>query len=108
VQRAAIVSGGNFGVGLLGLLEGEVAGERDDAVEFGVELLESIEVDIGEPLGGELAVFDPLRKLRDGGEGDVFVARGKRPRIDVTPNETILRGCDFNAGEDGIPTSGGR
>ena len=42
VQRAAIFAGGDFGVGLLGLLQGEVARERDDAAQRGIKFFEAL------------------------------------------------------------------
>ncbi len=50
VERAAIVAGGDFGVGGFGLREGVVAGEGDDAVDFWIEALDAVEVDVGEAL----------------------------------------------------------
>ena len=46
VQRAAIFPGGNFRVGFLGLREGEVGGQGDDAAEFGIVLFDSPQIDI--------------------------------------------------------------
>ena len=39
MQWAAIVSGGNLAVGLLGLRQRQIAGERDDAAQLGIEAL---------------------------------------------------------------------
>ena len=39
VQRSAIFAGGDFFVGLLRLLQRQVASQRDDAVQLGIELL---------------------------------------------------------------------
>ena len=80
VQWAAVMSGGDLGVGLLRLFEGEVAGQGDDATQLGIELLEAVEIDVCKPLRGEPAVLDPLRELGDWGERDVLVARGQRTR----------------------------
>ena len=80
VQRATIAAGGDLAIGLLGLLERMVFGERDDAAQRGIEALEAIEIDAGEPLGGELARMDPAAELGDVGEGDVVIARWAEAR----------------------------
>ena len=52
-------------------------------------------------------MLDPVRKLRDGGEGDVLVFRGKRAGIGVAADESVLGRVNFDAGQDGIPARGG-
>ena len=74
MQRAAIMAGGDFLVGLACLGEGVIAGESNDAMQFGIETLQAIEIDAGEALGGQRLGFDPARKLGHGGIGDGFVA----------------------------------
>ena len=69
-------------VGLLRLLQRQVARQRDDAMQLGIELLQPLQIDLGEALGGQLAGLDPARELGDGGEGDVFVASGQRAGVD--------------------------
>ena len=44
VERAAILAGGDLLVGLPGLRQRQVAGQRDDAAQLGVEALQSFEV----------------------------------------------------------------
>jgi hypothetical protein len=61
MQRAAIVSGGNLAVGLLGLRQSQVAGERDNAVQLGIEALQAVQIRAREALRRELARFDPAR-----------------------------------------------
>ena len=78
VQRSAIMAGGNFGVGLAGLVESVFAREGDDAVQFGIKALDAANVDFSQARGGELAALDPARKLGDGCEGDVFFSGRKR------------------------------
>ena len=97
VQRAAIFAGGDFGVGLLRLCEGVIARERDDATQLGIEALQALEIDAGEALGGELARFDPARKLGDRREGDVFVVGGQRPGIGFRAHEAVACRCGFVA-----------
>ncbi len=76
VKRATIAAGGDLAVGLPGLRERLIFGERDDAVQRRVEALEAIEIDAGEPLRCELARVNPAAELRDAGEGDVVIAFG--------------------------------
>ena len=82
MQRPAILAGGDFFVGLLGLLHGKVASQRDHTVQLGIELLQSLQIDVREALGGEFTRFDPARELRDGRECDVLVVPGQRAGID--------------------------
>ena len=46
VQRAAIFAGGDFDVGLFGLRERQVARQRDDAAQLGIEALEALEINV--------------------------------------------------------------
>ena len=73
VERAAVVAGGDFGVGGFGLGEGVVASEGDDAVQFGVEALDAFEIDVDEMGAFELPGLDPVREMVDGGVGDGLV-----------------------------------
>ena len=75
-----------------------IAREGDDAAEFRIEALEALEIDAGQPLGGELAVFDPAREVRDRREGDVFVARGQRAGIGGGAHEAVAIGTGGLAG----------
>ena len=51
VKRTAVFAGGDFFVGLLCLGEREIARERDDAAQLGIELLDALQIDLGEALG---------------------------------------------------------
>ena len=77
VQRAAIVACCDFRVGLACLLKRVVARQGDDAAELRIESFEAVQVNLGQPFGGELAALDPARKLRDGCKGDVAFVRGQ-------------------------------
>jgi len=101
VERAAIFSGGDFGVGLFGVREGEFAGDGDDAAKFVIELGDAIEIDVGETFAGELSFFDPAGELRDGGVGDVFVFCGERAGNGGGADEAIFLRAIGLAGEDG-------
>jgi len=48
VQWAAITAGSNFSIGVAGLLQRQLLGQRDDTVQHGVELLQAIQVELGQ------------------------------------------------------------
>ena len=60
-------------VGFLGLREREIARQRDDAVQLGIEFFQTVEIDSREPVGSEFSLFDPSRKPRDRCERDVVI-----------------------------------
>jgi hypothetical protein len=51
-------------------------GMRDDAAQLRIEAFQPVEIHAGESIGGELALFDPARELRQRGEGDGIVTFG--------------------------------
>jgi hypothetical protein len=55
------------------LRQSQFARDRDDAMQLGIELLDALEVDVGETLGGELALLEPARELAEGCESNVSV-----------------------------------
>ena len=67
MQRATILARPTL-VGALRLGEREIARQRDHAAQFGIELLQPVEIDVGEALGGELAGFNPAGKLVTGAQ----------------------------------------
>ena len=81
MQRATVLPCRNFRIGLPGPRQRVIARQRDDAAQLGIEFLQTIEINLREPLGCELAIFDPLREVRDGGKRDVVVLFGQRPGI---------------------------
>ena len=98
-----IVAGGDGFVGGAGLFEGVIAGEGDDAAEFGIEAGDAVEIDFGEALGGEVAVLDPAGELMDGGEGDGGIVGGERDVCNFGANKLIAEGEGGRAaGVDGI------
>ncbi len=101
VEWAAVVAGGDFGVGGIGLREGVVAGEGDDAVDPGIEALDAFEVDLGEAGAGEFAGLDPAGEMVDGSEGDGFVGGGEW-RVGFGAEELVFGGTGGGAGEDGV------
>ena len=101
VKGAAVVPGGDFGVGGFGLREGVVASECDDAVDLGIEALDACEVDLGEAGAGEFAGFDPAGELVDRGEGDGFVGGGKGG-VGGGAEEFVFCREGGLAGEDGV------
>ena len=76
-------------------------------MQCGVEALEAVEVDAGEPLGGELAGVDPAAELGDAGEGDVVIAFGKRHEGGGRGDEVVVLRRRRHAGQHGIPLRGG-
>ena len=64
VQRPAILACRDLLVGLPRLRQRQLARERDDAVQLRVEALQSVQIDVREPLRGDLALLDPARELR--------------------------------------------
>lgn len=54
MQRASIVSGGDFAVGSFGLLEGEFVGVGDDAMKGRIKAAETAKIEAGQLEGGNL------------------------------------------------------
>jgi len=108
VQRAAVLAGGDLGVGLPGLRERQVAGQGDDGVDLGLEPLEALEVDPGQPLGGQLAGLDPARLLGHRREREVVVPGGQLARRPGAAHEAVAGGPDGEPGQGRVPVAGGR
>ena len=73
MQRAAILAGCDFPISVRGLGESQFPGERDDATQLGVELLQTRQVEPGESFRAELSLLDPTRKLSHSCEGYVLI-----------------------------------
>src|SRR5258708_20597077 len=58
VERSSVVTRGNFFVCLLRLCEGELARERNYAMQFGIEFFQPLHVNAGNPLGLYLALLN--------------------------------------------------
>ena len=108
MQRSAISSGGNLRVSLLGLLHREIGGQRDHAAQLGIVLAQALQINSGQPLGGDLALLNPAGELHDRGEGDVFVIRGQRAGIGLADDEATLRRAGLGAGDQRVPQRGRR
>jgi hypothetical protein len=91
MQRPAISPGSNVRVGLFRLRECHILRERDDAAELGIELLDPVQIDVGQTLGGERLLFDPARQLGHWRKGDVGVARGQRNHLAPAAHERVVR-----------------
>src|SRR5947207_4113769 len=102
VERPPVFARGDFGVGFFRLRESEIAREGDDAAEFRIELLNSIEVDVREALGSELALLDPAREPGDGSVGDVGIVGRERARIGVCADEAVAPRGGMLSGEHGV------
>src|SRR5437762_386166 len=107
LERAAVFSSGDFGVGFFGLRKSKIAREGDDAAEFRIELLDAIEINVREALGREFALLDPARELGDRREGDIGVVRRERAGIGVGADEALALRGRMLAGEHGIVTRKG-
>ena len=59
VQWPTVFARTDLLVGLAGLRERELPREGDDAAQFRIEALKPFQIEISEPLGGELALLDP-------------------------------------------------
>ena len=103
MQRPAIFSRGNFLVGLLGLRQGMITGQCDHAMQFGIEALKPVKINVGEPDGSELALFHPARQMREWSEGNVFIVGWKRAGISLAPDELVTPWKLFFTGQNRVP-----
>jgi hypothetical protein len=108
MQWASVVSGGDLAVGLLGLRQGQLAGERDDAVQLGIEALQAVQIDACKAFRRELARFDPAGQLRHRSESDVLVSGRKGALRAGCADEAITSGPGLQSREHGIPARSGR
>src|SRR3989442_11331251 len=108
MQWSPVLPCRNFFVGLLRLLQRQLTGQCDNAVQLGIKLLEALEINVGEPLGGEFAALDPPRKLCYRGEGDVFIAGRKGAGIEFAAHEAVTSWPCLLPGKYWIPASSWR
>src|SRR5258708_11483585 len=106
VKRAAIFSGGDFRVGLLGLREGQIFGERDDAAEFRIELLETLQIDLREALGSDLVSLDPAREAGNRSGGYFVFVFWERGGVGFCAGELVAIRGGLAAGGGGSSTGG--
>ena len=66
VEWAAVVAIGYLGVSGFRLRQSVVGGEGDDAVELRIELLDTIQINLGKALACQFAGFDPPREFGHG------------------------------------------
>jgi len=59
MKRPAIFSGSDFRIGPVGLCERELACKCDDAPQLGIELLESLQIELGEAFRGQFSLLTP-------------------------------------------------
>ena len=84
MERAAVAIGfaaEEFRLGFFGLREGEIGGDGDVGIEFGVELDDAGEHQASEFYGGELALAEEAGDFFDGGEGQVGVGGRRHGRL---------------------------
>ena len=94
MQRTAVLSGGDLGVGLFSLSEREVTCQGDDAAQFGIELLQTLQINLSEAFRAKFALLDPARELYQRGEGNIFVGYRQGSRIGATAHTLVpLRTC---------------
>ena len=87
MERPPVPTVGDLPVGLPGLLQGPLRGERDHRLELRAETLQAVQVQPRELHRGQLAGSDQLREDRHRGEGHLL--RGPRPnhRTGAGPSE---------------------
>src|SRR6185503_15205274 len=76
-------------------------------MELAIVALNTIEVDLRQTRGRELASLDPPREARDRGVGNVGIVGWQRARVDRSANEAIARPFLWIAGERGAARRGG-
>ena len=59
MKRPTVFSGSDFRVGPLGLCERELVCEGDDTAQLGIELSESLQIELGEAFRRELSLLNP-------------------------------------------------
>ena len=93
----------------LRLRERDVPRERDDAAQLRIELLDPVQVDVRQALGGERLPLDPARQPRHRREGDVGVARrAAAPRRSRCARTRRAPGPSCSPREHRIPARRGR
>jgi len=107
VERPPVFAGGDFCVGFFCLRKSEVAREGDDAAEFRIELLDAMDVDVGEALGSKFALLNPARESGDGSVCDVGVVRRERAGIGICADEAVALRGGMRPGEHRIVTGKG-
>src|ERR1700730_856813 len=78
-----------------------LAGEGDDAAELGIELLDALEINVGETRGGEMALLNPTGKLGNRGIGDVGIVCRKCSGHVTAADEAIPGRAGMRAGQEG-------
>src|SRR5712692_3327103 len=99
MQRPAVFACSDLLIGLFGLRERQLARERDDAVQLLIELLQTLQVNAGEPPRSKLSLLDPARQLCHRREGNVLVARGQGARIALAADKAVVLGASLVAGQ---------
>ena len=103
VERAAIFSGGNFGVGVFGLRESQVFCERNDATELWIEAFDAFQINLRQTLGRKFTRFDPAGKFCERRERDVVFFVRERAGIGIGAKKCFARGSRFLTRQNRIP-----
>src|SRR5580698_9716630 len=89
MQRPTVMASRDLRIGCASLLQRVFSGERDDAMEFRIEALQSAKINLCQLRRSQLAAFNPPRKLPHWSEGNcIFASRQRKPRVAAT-DETI-------------------
>jgi len=97
------ISRGDLLVGPGRLLEGQVLGQGDDAVQDRVVGLEPLEAELGEVEGPDLSFPDERGEVRHRQEGQVFVGPGRRD-LDLRRPQGRFPGRERRPGRTGLKT----
>ena len=103
VQRSAIIAGGDFLIGLPGLLDRQFARQCDHAMQLRIKLLEPLEINVGQPLRSKLARLNPARELGHWSKRNIFISRGQRARIALAADEPVVFRSTLLPRQHGIP-----
>jgi len=111
VQRAAIFSRGNFGVGFFGLRAGALFGQRHDKFQCGVIFLQPFEIHFREGDGGKFFRAHQFGELAHAGKREFLQifrhGRGGEIR-GVRKTHGLANGFKLHAGEHGFEEHGRR
>src|SRR5579863_8917826 len=103
MQWSAVFTGSDLRIGVFRLRLRQLASERDDAAQLQIEALQSIEIDVRQPLRGKFFSLDPTRELGQRGERDVLVVRRQCSGVGLAANKLFtLRPC-LLAGQNRVP-----
>src|SRR2546429_528971 len=89
MQRPAVLSCRDFCVGPFRLRQRQLSRQRDHAPQLRVELLDALQINLSQPLRGQLTLLDPPRKLRHRRKCDIHIIRRKWTWISLPPHKLL-------------------